>query len=104
MKLGNHALVAVLSILAGCHSTGKSDDEFQSDIMSGIHDLLLSDVRGVHQAALDLQTAAPLPSGRGWDATQDALAIDGMKQAWIRARKAWEPAEGVLAPLFPDID
>src|SRR5262249_26794612 len=82
MKLRYQALVAVSSVLTGCHSEGKSDDQFQADIMSGIHDILLSDVRGVHQAALDLQAAAPTPSGRGWDASQDATAIEAMKQAW----------------------
>ena len=104
MKLRCCIAVALLTVSTGCGSDTKSDADFQNDIVGGIHDLLLSSVTQLHQATLDLQAAAPEPSGRGWSASADQAAILAMKDAWVRARKAWEPAEGVLAPLFPEID
>ncbi|HYQ02600.1 MAG TPA: imelysin family protein [Polyangiaceae bacterium] len=55
-------------------------------------------------AAVDLQRAAPTPSGRGWSVTEDAEAIRQMKDAWGRARRSYELVEGAVAPLFPDSD
>ena len=55
-------------------------------------------------AAKELQAAAPIPSGRGWNATQDAAALAKMRETWKRARLAYEHIEGVIAPLFPDVD
>lgn len=69
-----------------------------------MHKLLLGDVQKVLQGARDLQAAAPATAGRGWDATADAGAIDAMKAAWTRMRAAWEGSEGVLAPLFGELD
>jgi len=69
-----------------------------------MHSALLTDVNALHDAAEALQAAAPTPTGRGWDAAQDAAAIDQMTQAWLRARAAYERTEGALAPLFPDTD
>jgi iron uptake system component EfeO len=104
MKPRCHVAVALLMVFPGCASEAKSDADFQNDIVAGLHDLLLGSVREVHQAAVDLQAAAPQPVGRGWSATLDQDALSAMTTAWIRARRAWEPAEGVIAPLFPDID
>src|SRR5690242_10501830 len=55
-------------------------------------------------ASRELQAAAPLPSGRGWDAQADAQAIAAMKAAWHRGRTAYERIEGAVAPLFPESD
>lgn len=60
---------------------------------------------GAFRAAVEeLQAAAPVPVGRGWDAEQDATAIAHMKASWTRARVAYELVEGALAPLFPQSD
>jgi iron uptake system component EfeO len=69
-----------------------------------MHDLLLGDIDGLLQAATDLESAAPAVSGRGWDASADADALQVTKAAWTRARSAYEQGEGGIAPLFPDID
>ncbi len=103
------ALCLALSV-GGCSSsssagsTAKTDEQYKQDIVNGMHDSLLTEINALHQAAQDLQNAAPLPQGRGWDPQQDAQAIAAMKAAWIRARVAYEHVEGALAPLFPDID
>jgi iron uptake system component EfeO len=81
-----------------------ADATFQQDVVKGMHDALLTDVQALHAAAVDLQAAAPAPSGRGWNATQDAAAITAMTNAWLSARTSYERTEGALAPLFPDTD
>jgi iron uptake system component EfeO len=99
------ALVGLV-VLAGCSSSssGKSDADYQADVVSGMHDSLATDLDDLVAASTDLQNAAPTPAGRGWDAAQDAAAIAAMKAAWIRARTAYEHIEGAIAPIFPDID
>jgi len=79
----------------------KTDAQFQADVTQGMHDAMLGDIDDLHQAALDIAAAAP---DHAWDADADATAITNMKDAWIRARTAYERTEGALAPLFPQID
>jgi iron uptake system component EfeO len=100
-------LIPVLG-LAACSSDGgsaasgpKTDAQFEANVTQGMHDSLLTEIVNLHQAALDVVSAAP---SHAWDADADADAIQNMKDAWIRARTAYERTEGALAPLFPDID
>ena len=67
---------------------------------------LSSERKSMHSSltATDLQAAAPAPDADGWGPATDATAIAQMKAAWVRGRTAYERVEGVLAPLFPDID
>jgi iron uptake system component EfeO len=109
MKSTTLALIALSLAVPACSSDDKgggsgADAEYQQKVVTGMHSALLMDVNALHAAALELQAAAPAPAGRGWDATQDASAIDQMTQAWLRARAAYERTEGALAPLFPDTD
>jgi iron uptake system component EfeO len=103
------SLFALLLLVPACSdddpsSSPQSDAEFQDAVVNGMHRALLDDVKTLHQAAVDLQAAAPEPSGRGWDATLDATALRQMTDAWTVARGAYERTEGALAPLFPNID
>jgi iron uptake system component EfeO len=102
------SLLALLSLATGCSSdddtSGKTDLEYQAEVVDGMHAALLADVNALHQAAVELQAAAPAPAGRGWDATLDADALAAMTTAWLKARGAYERTEGALAPLFPEID
>lgn len=84
--------------------TGLTDAQYASNAVNAMHDTILVDLNTMHDALVDLQSAAPTTQGRGWDATTDAAAITTMKAAWVRARTAYEHIEGALAPLFPDID
>jgi iron uptake system component EfeO len=85
-------------------TTPPSDEEQKTKAVQGMHDALLADVQLLASAAVEIQTAAPTPTGRGWDKTLDATAITAMRAAWLKARTAYEHIEGALAPLFPDID
>jgi iron uptake system component EfeO len=95
------ALLACAPETAGLQPT---DDQYRAEAIRGMHDAYLGDLRTLVHAAQDLQRAAPSPADRGWDAQKDAAAIAAMKDAWVRARTAYEHVEGALAPLFPDID
>jgi iron uptake system component EfeO len=109
MKSTTFALIALSLSVPACSSDGGgsnsgADAEYQQKVVTGMHSALLADVNALHDAAVDIQVAAPTPAGRGWDATQDAAAINEMTDAWLRARAAYERTEGALAPLFPDTD
>jgi iron uptake system component EfeO len=69
-----------------------------------MHDSLQGDLGALLAAAKNLQSAAPTPSGRGWDASSDRDAIEAMRSAWRDCRVAYEHVEGALAPIFPDLD
>jgi iron uptake system component EfeO len=103
-------LIAMLLALPACSSDDSgdipsaSDASYEHEVVIGMHAALLTDVQALHAGALELQAAAPTPTGRGWDAGEDALAISAMTQAWLNARSAYERSEGALAPLFPMID
>jgi len=102
------ALMAILLAAPACSSDDSQDTgadaTYQQQVVTGMHAALLTDVKALNAAAVDLKAAAPSPAGRGWDATQDATAITAMTNAWLRARAAYERTEGALAPLFPDTD
>ncbi len=79
----------------------KTDQDYQENVTQGMHDSMLGDIDTLHQAAVDLAAAAP---EHAWDAGADSGAVMSMKDAWVRARSAYERTEGALAPLFPQID
>lgn len=85
-------------------SAGESDAQFKQSVTTAMHDSILVDIQALKKATDDLAAAAPVTTGRGWDRTLDAPAIASMKEAWSRARAAYEHVEGALAPIFPDID
>lgn len=88
--------------LMGC---GRVDAQAQqARVERNMKAWLAAELHHFHDAAADLQRAAPSPSGRGWNPTDDARAIRQMKEAWGRARQAYELVEGAVAPLFPDSD
>ena len=97
-------LVLILPPL-GCGSAGtRSDAQLQGDIVANMRTLVETDIVGLHQAAVDLQTAAP-DALAGWDPAGDGPAsLAAMKAAWTLTRDYWERIEGALAPLFPQLD
>ncbi len=99
------ALALLVVAPAACGKAGKTEGELKADIVSSMHDLMLTELQGLYQAAVDLQAAAPSAFSPGWDPSQDSgAAIDAMKEAWSRTRLHWERAEGPVAPMFSDLD
>lgn len=85
-------------------SSGKTDDQYKSDVTTGLQASITTQLTALHDAAIELQAAAPTTTGRGWDTTMDAAAITAMKTAWRKTRVAYEHVEGATAPLYPDSD
>jgi len=96
------AVVGASLQLIGCGSDSPADQKQQ--VASAMQTSMKGDLTDLWQASIDLQAAAPLPAGRGWDPTLDAAAIAAMKAAWVRARAAYEHVEGATAPIFSDVD
>ncbi|HEY5952555.1 MAG TPA: imelysin family protein [Kofleriaceae bacterium] len=94
-------LAAVCTAVASSACAGKSDDDYKREVTRDMHASIGADLAELAQAARDLQAVAP---AHAWDPTQDAAAISTMRDAWLRARVAYELVEGATAPLFPDQD
>jgi iron uptake system component EfeO len=105
MKHRMLALAMTTLTLGACGSDpgAKSDATRKSEVAVAMHDALLIGIRELHEASIAIQSAAPAEA-RGWDAVADAAAMASMRDAWVRARTAYERIEGAIAPLFPDID
>jgi len=102
IRLSLGLCLAGVVTLAGC---GKADDQVQQmRVERSMKAWLAVELHHFRDAAADLQRAAPTPTGRGWNAVEDAEAIRQMREAWVRARQAYELVEGAVAPLFPDSD
>jgi iron uptake system component EfeO len=84
--------------------TTQTDEQYKDEVTAGMHALIAGQLEALVAAVNDIQSAAPTPSGRGWDDAQDAAALEAMKAAWRRARIVYEHIEGAVAPIFPDID
>ncbi len=48
--------------------------------------------------------AAPAPDADGWNARDDAAAVQRMRSAWGRMRDAYEHIEAGVVVLFPETD
>ena len=99
---------AVMAACGGGVSSGptappKTDAQYRAEAATAMHDALVVDLAQVVKAATQLQAAAPLVDDRGWDPALDAAAITTMREAWFRARSAYEHIEGAVEPLFPDV-
>jgi iron uptake system component EfeO len=94
--------IALAATLGACD--GSTPDPDKAATAMAMQSALKADLMNLYSAAQELQAAAPMPTGRGWDATMDAKAIADMKTAWIKARTAYEHVEGATAPIFGDID
>ncbi|MFO0585883.1 MAG: imelysin family protein [Polyangiaceae bacterium] len=85
-------------------ATVKTDEEYKTEAVDGMHAALLVDIQGMRAAAEKIQATIPTPADRGWDAKLDADAIEKSRAAWVEARTSYEHVEGALASLFPAID
>jgi len=106
--------LATFVMVAACSSSSSSsgvapvadsgavltDAQYQTQVLSGMHDSLLTDINGLLTAANAIQAAAP-SNLAGWS---DPAQVTALKTAWLSARTAYEHSEGAIAPLFPDVD
>ncbi|PTL75265.1 EfeM/EfeO family lipoprotein [Vitiosangium sp. GDMCC 1.1324] len=85
---------------ASCGSERPPQEQALLDVKSYIQ----TNLDELHSAVVELQKDAPAPDADGWNATQDAAAVQKMKADWRRARIAYEHVEGAIAILFPELD
>src|SRR5688500_8225955 len=96
-------LACLLYLLTACSAIwssgcgGTSDDDYKRDVTRDMHATIETELANLAQASRDLQAAAPT---KAWNASTDAAAIRAMRDAWRRARVAYELVEGATAPLF----
>lgn len=91
--------VAFIAPLAACSE--KSDAEFRADVTAAMHASITEDLADLTQAARNLQAAS---LNRAWNPAADAAAITDMRDAWKRARIAWEHVEGAIASAFAELN
>lgn len=97
-------LFSVSGVPACQTSNATSASAQRQRVQSEMKVLISTQLDAWHAAAIELQRAAPTPSGRGWVLHEDANAIAAMKGAWQMGRDAYERVEGAVAPLFPESD
>jgi iron uptake system component EfeO len=96
-------------MLAACGNTAPSgapltEAEFRAEVTTSVRSYLQRELDAWSASSRDLQAAAPVPVGRGWNAETDPDAVARMKEAWRRVRVAYEHVEGAVAPVFPELD
>jgi iron uptake system component EfeO len=96
--------LGALLLGAACSSKTSGDTVYREAVIVGMRTAFTTDLGNLVSYSQMLQTAAPAPTGRGWDVTADAGAIAAMKEAWAGCRVAYEHIEGATAPIFQDID
>ena len=100
-RIGTVLFAAVWAI-AGC--SGEPERSPEDQTLLDVKAYVTVQLAELHQAAADLQSAAPVPDADGWNETDDAEAVGSMRAAWTRARVAYERVEGAIAVLFPHLD
>lgn len=80
------------------------EDPHRKAAADAIYAALSPKIATMLESAKALQDAAPTPSGRGWDRMLDADSLRAVTTAWLMARHAYEPIEGVVAVLMPALD
>lgn len=88
-----------LTLLLGACAT-----DHEAEATLAVKAYVSTELDALHAAAVDLAAAAPAPDADGWSATEDRAAIEAMREAWVRARVAYEHIEGAIAVLFPHLD
>ena len=103
------ALGAAGILSAACGGGGDNaslttDADREKEAVLEVKTMIQVSLDELHDAALDLQAAAPAPDADGWSAAADAAAVNEMRAQWKRARLAYEHVEGAIAVIFPDLD
>lgn len=78
--------------------------DYETDATLGVKEYVTSELDVLHAASLELEAAAPEPDADGWNATDDAAAVEEMRTIWVDTRVSYEHIEGAIAVLFPQYD
>lgn len=101
----NLILLAVTSAgLGACSNQDDDSVDLEAQATLDVKAYVAGELDGLVAAAEALQAAAPDADADGWNPTDDAEAVDAMREAWGDARDAYERVEGAIAVLFPNLD
>jgi iron uptake system component EfeO len=96
------ALMCSALFAMGCSEESSITPEQQATL--DVKEYVSGELVALADAALRLQEAAPEPDGDGWNAEDDAAAVEAMRSAWAEARDHYERVEGAIAVLFQSLD
>ena len=106
--LQNTILPLVLtSLLTACGSDNQSvvdDAEHEANAVLAVKEHIDEEIDTLAVAVSALCAAAPAADDDGWNASDDAAAVEAMRGEWKKARIAYEGMEGAIAVVFPDLD
>lgn len=97
---------ALALALAGCGDNALVLDDAarEKEAVVTVKDYIDVRLEALAEAVTALQAAAPAPDADGWNAADDAAAVEAMRAEWKKARTAYEGIEGALAVVFPSLD
>jgi iron uptake system component EfeO len=97
------ACISVCALgMAGCDNPSLNDPE--AEAIAGVKTYVSAELAALNAAALAVQAAAPAADADGWNADDDAAAVEAMRAEWKNARVHYEHIEGAIAVLFPNLD
>lgn len=88
----------------GEDETSDETQRLQDQAILDVKAYVASELENLNTAAIAIQAAAPEPDEDGWNAEDDADAVNAMRKAWKDARSSYEQIEGAIAVLFPNYD
>jgi iron uptake system component EfeO len=98
------AALSACCTFAACSNDGAFGNDYETQSTLTVKDYVTAELMKLGNAASAIQTAAPTPDDDGWNAADDAAALDKMRSAWSDARASYEHIEGSIAVLFPAED
>ncbi len=91
--------------LTGCPANNPViDDDGSAAAKEGVKSYVNAELTSLNVATTSLQALAPAADADGWNASDDAAAVAGMRLRWTNARVSYERVEGAIAVLFPGLD
>jgi iron uptake system component EfeO len=100
------SLALLVSTVAGCGDNAAVVDDAarEQQAVIAVKEHIQTHLDALADAVAALQKAAPAPDADGWNAIDDAAAVEAMRTQWKKARVAYESIEGALAVVFPELD
>ncbi len=100
-----NVVVALCTLVVGSACENPDlDGDVTTKAIADVKAYIAGELGTLHDASLDLQSAAPAADADGWNATDDGAAVAAMREQWRRARGGYERVEGAIAVIFPDLD
>lgn len=95
-------LAALSCAFAGC--TNEDAGDLEKDAILDTKRYVSAELEKLVTASEAIQAAAPAADDDGWNAKDDAAAVEKMREAWNDSRDAYERIEGSIAVLFGELD